>query len=64
MRIVVPVVVEMTDQQMADYADWAGLAEKPRAKDVVESVRRFVVNSAQTGFDHVGSGADAFLKER
>lgn len=64
MRIVVPVVVEMTDKQVAAYAEDCDLPVPVRAKDVVASVRRFVLNSTQTAFYHVGETADVSIKER
>ena len=62
MRIVVPVVVEMTDQQVADWAADAGIST--RAKDIVGDVRGVVVSVTAGAFDNIGSGADVSLKER
>ena len=66
MRIAVTVVIEMTDQQVAGYADVNGLPEPTRAKDVVEDVRAYVLTRIQDSdaFGDQGGyrGADVSLK--
>lgn len=66
MRIVVPVVVELSDQQVTDYGSDLGMGAKPRAKDVVENIRGLVVEAVRAAFEGsaYGSGADVTLKER
>lgn len=74
MRIVVPVVIDMTDAQVADYAAEYGLPRKGgrlMAKELVEDVRSYVLGCVQesAAFGEVGDGrgtrgADVSLKER
>lgn len=61
MRIVVPVVVDMTDPQVAEYAADSGIGT--RAKDVVASVRSYVLTAVQESPALAGT-ADVTLKGR
>lgn len=64
MRIVVPVVVEMNDEQVREYAsDMLGITTgRPDASALRYSVKRFVVELARNGADNVGSGFQVSLK--
>ena len=66
MRIAVTIVIEMTGQQAADYAEHARIPVQPaghfRARDVVENVRGYVVAEVSGLFDRIGSGADVSIK--
>jgi hypothetical protein len=68
MRIVVPVVVDMTDEQVESYASDYGLPLPVRAKDVVSSVRaevlRAVKDSCAFGQAEARRGASVSIKER
>lgn len=67
MRIQIPLVIEMTDEQVKDYAELAGLPHHGgplRAKDVVDDLRAHVLSSVQQLNDIVESGADVTIKER
>ena len=66
MRIQIPLVVEMTDEQVNDYAaasDGAPIAGpgRPRAKDVVDEVRKDVLALVQ-GYGLFPSGAIVTIK--
>ncbi len=53
MRIMIPLVVEMTDEQVADYAAGEGLPHdggKLMARHVVEDLRRNVLHIVQESF--------------
>lgn len=50
MRIQVPIVVEMTAQQVAGWAADGGLPGPVRAKDMVVSVQQFVVETVDRAF--------------
>ena len=61
MRIVVPLVVDMTDEQVRQYADEFGLPAKGGrlyAREVVEDVQRYVLSCVQDSpaFGEVGDG--------
>jgi len=74
MRIQVPLVVEMTDEQVAQYAAERGLAAEgksglPRARDVVKDVQSYVLTLVQdsaefgeTGDGNGTRGADVSIK--
>ena len=66
MRIAVTLVIDMTDQQVADYADHAGIPVQPtghfRARDIAENVRGLAFAAVSGTFDGVGSGADISIK--
>ena len=72
MRIAVTLVIEMTDEQVAAYADEYGLPRKGgklMAKEVVEDVRSYVLTGIQdsAAFGEAGDGtrgADVSIKER
>jgi hypothetical protein len=62
MRIQVPLVIEMTDEQVKRYAAEYGLPHHDgplRAKDIVEDVRSSVLSDAQGIF---GDFADVSIK--
>lgn len=64
MRIVVPVVVEMTDEQVGWYAENYGLQRvnvRVPAKDVVADVREYVLSCVQesAAFGEIGQGDGA-----
>jgi hypothetical protein len=61
MRIAVPLVIEMNDEQLANYAKFNGLGEKPRAKDVVAEVRSYVLTCIQDAGDFTGGAADVSI---
>ena len=64
MRIAVTLVIEMSDQQVADYADAQGIPQQPtghfRAKDIVEDVRGYVLTTVLTSA--ALDGADIWIK--
>lgn len=64
----IPVVIEMSDRQLADYALDYGLPRdndgKPYAKDVVADVRAYVLSSLQQCAAFYEGGADVSIKER
>jgi hypothetical protein len=61
MRIAVTLVIEMTDQQAADYAEYARIST--RAKDVVADVRSFAAAAVTLAFETgAGSGADVSIR--
>jgi hypothetical protein len=72
MRIQVPLVIDMTDEQVSRYAAEYGLPEgggKLRARDVVEHVQRRALTCVQdseafgeTGDGHGTRSADVNLK--
>jgi hypothetical protein len=65
MRIQVPLVIEMTDEQVKEYAGFAGLPHHGgplRAKDVVDDVREHVLASVQALDDLCSVGADVSIK--
>ena len=68
MRIVVPVVIDMTDEQVKVYADEYGLDVRgdgmPAAKDMVADVRSTVLTAIQGSPAFYESGASVTLKER
>lgn len=67
MRIVVPVVVEMTNEQVGMYAAEQGLARRGYVlhdSDVREDVRGLVLTATQGLFDGMAGGATVTLKER
>ena len=54
MRIQIPIVVEMTDEQVKQYANEYGLTvdgTRILAKDIVKDVRENVLHSIQGYFD-------------
>lgn len=62
MRIQIPLVIEMTDEQVKNYADEYGLSrdgEKLMAKTVVEDVCSYVLTCIQdsAAFGEIGDGA-------
>jgi hypothetical protein len=66
MRIMIPVVIEMTDQQVADYALEYGLPRnggKLMAREIVEDVRSSVLTMVQ-GSEAFGepTGIDVSIK--
>ena len=60
MRIQIPIVVEMTDGQVSDYAGEYGL--DVRAKTIVEDVRSLVLTGVQGIFDGIATGATVTIK--
>lgn len=74
MRIAVTVVIEMSDEQVKDYANEYGLPRsggRLYAREVVEEVRDYVLTAVQDSpaFGEVGAGdgtrgADVSLKGR
>lgn len=62
MRIQIPIVIDLTDSQVEQYADDYGLprnsAGKVMAKDMVDDVRRYVLTAIQdsAAFGEVGDG--------
>jgi hypothetical protein len=74
MRIAIPLVIEMTDEQVEQYAAEYGLPlpvsdGKVRARDVVDDVRSYVLTCIQdsTAFGETGvgdgtRGADVAIK--
>ncbi len=63
MRIQVPLVIEMTDEQVRQYADEFGLPAKGGrlyAREVVEDVQRYVLTCVQdsAAFGETGDGND------
>jgi hypothetical protein len=67
MRIPVTVIIEMTDEQLADYAEWAELEltrrKMPRARDMRRSIRGLVLTSVTNIMDRVGSGGQVSIKD-
>jgi hypothetical protein len=61
MRIQIPLVIEMTDEQVADYAREYGLSLPVRAKDIVDDVRSYVLTAVQDSpaFGEIGNGTRA-----
>ena len=71
MRIQIPLVIEMTDEQVAAYAAEYGLSLPVRAKDIVDDVRSYVLTAIQDSpaFGEIGDGdgtrsADVSIKGR
>jgi hypothetical protein len=64
MRIQIPLVIEMTDEQVKVYAGENGLPVPVRAKDVIENVRSYVLTSVQDSYSFVGDRADVSIKGR
>jgi hypothetical protein len=66
MRVAVTLVIEFTDdEQLKKYADYAGLPEPIRAKDVVGDVRSFACEAVRAAFRHPDAGdATVTIKER
>jgi hypothetical protein len=68
MRVVIPVVIDMTDAQVQDYADEYGLplsnGGKPYAREVVADVRAYVLNSLQQCPAFYEGRADISIRER
>lgn len=74
MRIAVTVVIEMTDEQVKDYADEYGVPRnggRLYAREVVEDVRGYVLTAVQDSpaFGEIGDGkgtrgADVTVKGR
>lgn len=66
MRIAVTLVIELSDQQVADYAERAGIPQQAtghfRAKDIVDDVRGYVRNCIQDSAAFGDSGADISIK--
>lgn len=70
MRIQIPIVIEMTDDQVETYADKYALprngAGKVMAKDIVEEVRSYVLTLVQEcapfGVTQGTRGADVSIK--
>lgn len=65
MKIVVPVVIEMTDEQVKAYADEHGIGKpgfRLYTRDVVEDVRNLVLAATAGLFDGVAGGATVTLK--
>lgn len=67
MRIQIPIVIEMTDEQVEAYADDFGLprngAGKVMAKDIVDDIRSYVLTEIQ-GSAAFGEGcADVSIKQ-
>jgi hypothetical protein len=70
-RIPVTVVIELDDEQQAEFAEYRGLGKNPRAKDVVASVHAYVLTHIRgapafglTGDGTGGRGAHVSIKER
>lgn len=67
MKIQVPVVVEMTDEQVAMYAAGYGLPRsggRLYAREVVEDVQAHVLNLVQESAAFAGDGATVSIKGR
>jgi hypothetical protein len=67
MRILVPLVIEMTDEQVKEYVAECGLPHHDgplRAKDIVEHVRGSVLYGIQEMADFGNGGADVSIKGR
>ena len=62
MRIAITLVIEMSDQQVKDYADAYGLPLPIRAKDIVDDVRRQVLTGIQDSTAFGDGGADVSIK--
>lgn len=61
MRIQIPLVIEMTDEQVAEYAAEQGLPHHTgplRAKDIMEDVQAYVLTAIQdsAAFGETGDG--------
>lgn len=67
MRIAVTLVIEMTDEQVAEYAAEYGLPRgggKLMAREVVGDVRSLVLTAVQDSAAFGYGGADVSIKER
>ena len=65
MRIMIPIVVDMTDAQVKDYALEYGLPReggKLMAKEVVDDVRSLVLTGVQSLGAFADDGADVSIK--
>lgn len=65
MRIAVTLVIEMTDEQVKNYAGEYGLTvdgSRIRVKDVANDVRSLVLTGVQGLFDGIASGATVTIK--
>jgi hypothetical protein len=66
MRIAITLVIEMSDAQVADYAEYAGIPQQAtghfRAKDIVEDVRGYVRNCVQDSAAFGDGAADISIK--
>jgi hypothetical protein len=61
MRIQIPLVIEMTDEQVQEYANEYAL-DDTRAKTIVEDVRRLVLTGVQGLFNGIATAADVTIK--
>jgi hypothetical protein len=61
MRIQIPIVVEMTDEQVQAYANDYAL-DDTRAKTITEDVRSLVLTAVQGLFDGIAVGAAVTIK--
>lgn len=67
MRFPIPLVIEVDDDQLARFADAAGLPladGKLRAKDAVDGVRDQVLAAVRRDFTILGVRADISIKQR
>ena len=67
MRITIPVVIDLTDQQILDYADEYGLPRnggRLMAREVAEDVREYVLNALRQSPAFYEGRADVSIKER
>jgi hypothetical protein len=63
-RIQVPLVIEMTDEQVKDFADmrgWAGVG-KPTAREITQDVRSYVLTAIQESAAFGDDGAEVSIK--
>ena len=66
MRIAVTLVIEMSDQDVADYALEHGVPQQPtghfRARDIVDDVRGYVLTQIKGSASFYDSAADITIK--
>lgn len=69
MRIMIPLVIEMSDEQVSAYGVKTGLGNKPRAKDMVDRVRANTLAAVSeyplfAALPNGSKGADVSIKGR
>lgn len=63
-KVAVTLVIEMDDEQVKLYADYAELAEPVSVRGIAKDVRNFARMVAQDAFDRTAGGAEVSIRER
>lgn len=63
-KVTVTLVIEMDDEQVKLYADYAELPESTTAQGIAKDVRNFACMVAQDAFDRTAGGAEVSIRER